>query len=226
MNVPWVQAKGHLKRLDYPNIGSSGNWDEWYEQAWQHLSAAGLTEVVKPMDLTLVNLKLVALCWLVHDFCASVEGNEWATVPRWNEWITELEIDPVVSALVLQSSNRQGHLLSEKCLKDPSELMEDEGGLWLMEVGGIQSRLWPQVIMNAAFQQRERIVDALISGFNGLLPLFESIFDCTGECKVSLTSPERIRGYQWIEECCGVITTGDPEVNLPDTHAEGSNGSL
>ena len=106
MNVPWEQAKGHLKNLDYPNIGYSGDWDEWYEQAWQHLCAAGLTKVVKPMDLTLVNLRIASLCWLVHDFCASVEGNEWATVPYWNEWIKELEIDPVVSALVLQSSKR------------------------------------------------------------------------------------------------------------------------
>ena len=31
MDVPWDQAEGHLKKLDYPNLGYSGDWDDWYQ---------------------------------------------------------------------------------------------------------------------------------------------------------------------------------------------------
>lgn len=226
MDVPWDQAKGHLKNLDYPSMGYNSDWEEWYEQAWQHLGVAGLTKVEKPLDLTLIKLRIAALCWLVHDFCASVEGNEWATVPYWSGWIEELEIDPAVASLLLRSSGQSSHLLSDASLTDPELLLDDEEGIWLGEVGGMSKRLWPQVIMNAVFQQRDQITDALFAGFDGLIPLFESMFACTGECNVSLTSPERLRGYQWIENCCEVLITGEPEVNLPNTNAEGSDGSL
>jgi hypothetical protein len=226
MDVPWSLAKGHFKNLDSPNLGDSGDWDVWYEQAWQHVGVAGLTNVEKPLDLTLVNLRIAALCWLVHDFCASVDGNEWATVPYWSDWIKELEIDPAVAALLLRSSGQSSHLLSDSSLTDPELLSDDEEGIWLWEVGGMSKRLWPQVIMNAVFQERGRITDALLAGFDGLIPLFESMITCTGECNVSLTSPERMRGYQWIENCCEVLITGEPEVNLPDTNTEGSNDSF
>lgn len=226
MDAPWNLAKGHLENLDSPNLGCNGDWEEWYEQAWQHLEVAGLTKVEKPLDLTVVTLRIAALCWLVHDFCASVEGNEYATVPCWSEWIKELEIDAAVAALLLASSGQSSHLLSDASLNDPELLMDDEEGIWLYEVGGMSKRLWPQVIMNAVFQQRVGITDALFVGFDGLVPLFESMFACTGECNVSLTSPERMRGYQWIENCCEVLITGKPEVNLPNTNAERSNGGL
>lgn len=226
MDAPWNLAKGHLENLDYPNLGCNGDWEEWYEQAWQHLGVAGLTKVEKPLDLTVVTLRIAALCWLVHDFCASVEGNEDATVPCWSKWINELEIDTAVAALLLASSGQSSHLLSDASLNDPELLMDDEEGIWLYEVGGMSKRLWPQVIMNAVFQQRVGITDALFVGFDGLIPLFESMFACTGEFNVSLTSPERMRGYQWIENCCEVLITGEPEVNLPNTNAEGTNGGL
>jgi hypothetical protein len=226
MHVPWEQAKSHLENLSYPNIGYRGDWDDWYERAWQLLSTAGLTKVEKPVDLTIVTLRLGAMCWLVHDFCAAVEGNEWATVPCWNEWIKELDIDPVVAALLLNVSGKSPHLLLDASLTNVELLSSDEENVWLWEVDGLSKRLWPQVVMNAVFQQRDDVMSALNVGFDGLIPLFESMFECTGECTLSHTSPERMRGYQWIEECSRVIVTGSPEVNLPDPDCEGPDAIL
>ena len=226
MNVPWEQAKAHLKNLGYPGVGYNGDWDEWYEQSWQHLCDSGLTKVDKPIDLTLVNLRIAALCWLIHDFCASVEGNECVAVPCWSDWINELEIDPVVAALLLRSRGQALHLLSEASLTDPTPLMEHEEGIWLLEVGGIQKKLWPQVIMNAVFQQRERIFNALFVGFDGLIPLFESMFACIEECDFYFASQRQQRGYLWLEECCRVLIAGAPEVELPHNSIEGSDGGL
>ncbi|MCR9292936.1 MAG: hypothetical protein NXI32_09480 [bacterium] len=226
MNVPWEQARGHLERLDKPCLGTSSDWNEWYEQAWRHLCAAGLTKVEKPIDLTFVNLRIAALCWLALDFCASIEGSEWASVPNWSEWITELEIDPAVAALLLQSLGHAKHLLSDASLTDSELLISDEDAIWIIEVDHFSKRLWPQVVMNAVSHERESVIDALFVGFDGLIPLFESMFACTGECNVSLTSPERMRGYQWLEECSQVIITGVPEVNFPDSDGEGRDDRL
>lgn len=226
MNVPWEQAKTHLENLSYPNIGYSGDWNAWYERAWPLLGIAGLTRVDKPIDLTLVNLRIAALCWLVHDFCAAVEGNEWATVPCWSEWLEALEIDPTVAALLLQSGGKSSHLLSDVSLTDDDGLSADEDGIWLSSPGGFSKSLWPQVIMNAVFQRRDEVMSALIVGFDGLIPAFESMFDCTGECRASLASPERMRGYQWIEGCSPVIITGSPEVRLPELDSQGSDAIL
>ena len=226
MDVPWDQAKELIEKLDTPCIGQSDEWLEWYEQAWRHLGSPGLTKVEKPIDLTVVNLRIAALCWLSLDFCAAVEGNVWASVPYWSEWVTELEIDPVVAALLLQASGGAHHLLSDESLTDSELLESDDDAVGILEPSLFSQRLWPQVVMNAVFHERRKVTDALFAGFDGLIPLFESMFACTGECQLSQTSPERMRGYQWIEECSDVVISGDPELSLPDSNAEGPDDEL
>ncbi|HBE66559.1 MAG TPA: hypothetical protein DDW52_00285 [Planctomycetaceae bacterium] len=213
MDVPWEQAKTHLSNLSDPSLGLQGDWLQWYETAWGHLGTAGLTNAVTPHDLVVVKMRIAALCWLALDFCAAIEGNEWASVPYWNEWVSELELDPVVAALMLPDG--MAHLTQDASLTDVERVCVDDENVWLID-NSIADELWPNVIMNAVFQQRDVVPDALRSGFGGLLPTFESMFACTGECQLSHTSAERMRGYQWMEECSHVLITGKPEVTLSE----------
>jgi hypothetical protein len=77
MEVQWQYAKDLFSKLKKPDYGTTESWSSWYEQAWAHLSKAGLTTIATPLDLTRIKLRIAATCWLSLDFVAAMQSNEY-----------------------------------------------------------------------------------------------------------------------------------------------------
>jgi hypothetical protein len=71
--VTWDDVKVPASKIF--DIWSSGGDLEWAQEAWAHLTAAGLTSIYSHVDRTNVNLRLMMLGKVYEEFCAA----------RWEE---------------------------------------------------------------------------------------------------------------------------------------------
>lgn len=176
MEFKWEYAEPLLQKLNNPNLGSKEHWMYWFEESWAHLSKAGLTQVQSPLDDTLVRLRILALCWLTHDFCGAVEQNEWSSCPYWEDWIGWLDIDPIWALLTALDQKVVSDLVADSGLRSPESIEEEEDEGFFCDDDEINSELVPCLVMAAVFVQREKVIDALWQGFDGYPMLFGSMY--------------------------------------------------
>lgn len=175
MEFEWTEAKPLFAKLDFPDYGSNERWMCWYEEAWSHMSGAGITQVQTPLDDTRVRLRILALCWLAHDFCAAAFSEPECSCPSWNEWIDVAEIDPwaVLTATdkkVLKKVVAKSRLMSSDNI--------DEEGLDL-DTQTLHDDVALRLVMAAVRAQRGTVAAALLHGLGGSSLLFASMY---GNC--------------------------------------------
>lgn len=175
MDFRWQYAQPYFAKLDSPGYGSEDQWMLWYEKAWAHLSKAGLTQVETPLDDLRVRLRIIALCWLSHDYCAAVLNDEYASCPYWEEWAGSLEIQPVWAMLTARKEQLLDAIVAESSLNSSDNIWEEEGEGFSFDDREINSDLIPRLVMAAVYVQREKVIDALLDGMGGDGPLFMSM---------------------------------------------------
>jgi hypothetical protein len=70
--VTWDDIKGPASEIF--DIWSSGGDFQWAQEAWRHLTAAGLTSINSHADRTTVSLRLMMLGKVYEEFCAAKWG--------------------------------------------------------------------------------------------------------------------------------------------------------
>lgn len=165
MEFQWKYAQPLIAKLDPPDYGSQKRWMDWYEKAWGHLSKSGLTQVEAPLDDIRVRLRILALCWLSHDYCAAVENDEWASCPYWSEWIKCLDINPIWALLTAIDQESIKNLVAESGLTSSDDIWEEEEDGIIVEDDKINRDLVPRLVMAAVHSQRRHVIGALMDGF-------------------------------------------------------------
>ena len=176
MEFQWQYANPLIEKLDVPDYGSRDDWMRWYEEAWAHLSKAGLTQVETPLDDLVVRLRIFALGWLAHDFIGAVQSNESSSCPYWTEWISYFDIDPVWALLTIDDLTIVSDLVVESGLSSCELIEEEESEGLFCDVEGINNALVPRLVMTAVYVQRAEVIHALMVGFGGDAPLFMSMY--------------------------------------------------
>ena len=176
MEFEWTDAKPLFAKLDFPDYGSNERWMCWYEEAWSHMCKAGITQVQTPLDDTRVRLRILALCWLAHDFCAAAFSDPGCSCPYWDEWINVVEIDPsdvltiinekVVERVVAKSRMITGDDIDEEGRDVDTQTLHEDVAL--------------RLVMAAARAQRGTVAAALLHGFGGSSLLFASMYTNCG----------------------------------------------
>ena len=175
MDFQWHYAQPYFAKLDSPGYGSREQWMLWYQKAWEYLFKAGLTQVETPLDDLRVRLRVLALCWLSHDYCAAVLGDEWSSCPYWEEWATSLDVHPVWAILTVTGEKLLDAIVAESGLSSSDNIWEEDGEGFSFDDRKINQDLIPRLVMTAVYSQRKKVIDALLEGFGGDGPLFVSM---------------------------------------------------
>lgn len=181
MEFRWEYAKPLLAKLERPEYGSWDRWMSWYENAWAVMTQEGFTDVKTMLDDTLVRLRLLALCWLSHDFCGAIYPQWRCTCPCWSKWVDSLEIDALRAAVTITDQKMLENLTVESGMELMGVHYEEEGVAAVYDPYNevfldINSRLVPLAVMHAAFGQREKLLSILSKGFGGNAELFGSMY--------------------------------------------------
>ena len=177
MEFGWTDAKLLFAKLDFPDYGSNERWMCWYEEAWSHMSKAGITQVQTPLDDTLVRLRILALCWLAHDFCAAAFSDPECSCPYWDEWINVAEID-TSEVLTITDKKVIQKVVAESRLMSSDDI--DEEGLDV-DTKALHDDVALRLVMASVRAQRGTVAAALLHGFGGSSLLFASMYgNCGG----------------------------------------------
>lgn len=179
MEVQWQYAKDLFSKLEKPDYGTTESWSSWYEQAWGHLTKAGLTTVTTPLDLTRIKLRIAATCWLSLDFVAAMQSNEYCNTFYWSDWISELQIDPTWAMATA---------VDDQGMREVIETLMDDSGI-VQEVGDEDEIIFygdngddpcknldAKVVAAAAAMQRDLVCTAMIDQLEGSHILFLGLY--------------------------------------------------
>lgn len=178
MEFQWKYAEPLLAKLDFPDYGSNDRWRFWYEEAWSHMSKAGIAQVQTPLDDTRVRLRILALCWLAHDFCGAAFSDPYCSCPYWSEWIKVADIDALWAVLTATDQELIHGVVTESGLMSTDNIEEQDGEL-LYYKEEIQQDVALKLVMAAVYTQRHEVAAALLDGFGGSSLLFASMY---GNC--------------------------------------------
>lgn len=173
MEFDWQLAEPLFAKIQPPGYGERESWMRWYREAWEHVCSQGLALVETPLDDCVIRLRIFALGWLAHDFCAAVLRDEWSTHPYWSEWIEQLEIDPTWCLLTGVDIQLLKHVVGESPLSAAAEI---EDGEISIDHDEINEDLVPRLVMVEVYAQREKVVDALFRCFDGPGGLFTRMY--------------------------------------------------
>lgn len=176
MEFQWQHAKILFSKLQKPAYGTTESWSSWHEQAWGHLTKAGLTTVTTPLNLTRIKLRIAATCWLGLDFVAAMQSNEYCNVFYWSDWSSELQIEPIW-AMATAIGDQGMREVIKTYMDDPDIEHEvcDEEGVFFYDDDLCEHRD-EKVVAAAAEVQRDLVCTALINELNGSHELFLSLY--------------------------------------------------
>ncbi len=179
MEAQWKYARELFSELEKPDYGTTQSWSAWYEQAWSHLSKAGLTKVATPLDLTRIRLRIAATCWLSLDFVAAMQSNEYCNTFYWSDWIRKLQIDPTW-AMATAIDDQGMREVIETLMDDTDasqEVVDDDAIIFYDDNGDdLCKNLDEKVVATAAAMQRELVCSALIDQLGGSQMLFLALY--------------------------------------------------
>jgi hypothetical protein len=94
--IEWDEVEGAATKMF--NVWVDGTELKWAEEAWGHLTAAGLTGATTILDITAAKLRLVTLARIYQEF----SGFAWDENPETPlDYLAEdLEIDPVALGIL------------------------------------------------------------------------------------------------------------------------------
>jgi DNA-binding transcriptional MerR regulator len=176
MEFQWKHAKDLFSKLETPDYGTTEGWSSWHEQAWGHLTKAGLTTVATPLDLTRIKLRIAATCWLTLDFVAAMQSDEYCNVFYWSDWISELQIEPLCAMATAMDDKGLRRVIKDY-MDDPETEHEvcDEGGIIFYD-DDLSRHQDAKVVAAAAGMQRNLVRTALINELNGSHELFLGLY--------------------------------------------------
>ena len=221
MEFTWANAKKLLASLDSP-FGDSDSWNIWFEEAWEHLTNAGLTSVSTPLDLVLVRLRLMALRWLTLDFGFAVERNHWNHRPDWKSWARAIEMSPGMAIWTI-ASDPLSHAVIEESNACQSDLVEDEDEEIFMHEDEVVEDVNLRLMALAVFRQRDAVVDALGSGFDDLFASLYANYTST-EDRLDLIWDRTSELEEKLESLEAMVANGNNDADLQlainQTHTE------
>jgi len=175
MQLTWKHVGPLFQLFEYPVEGDRQSWESWYEEAWEHLLNAGLAKAEVPIDGTRIKLRIIALCWIAHDFCAVTL--ESGTDLYWTDLGRSFEIDPVLALLVVANQQSVQETLAEADVFTMDWLSngDEEESLEVIPEE-FTDDLAGRITAYAAFRHRDEVVNALLKGFGDMSSVFASMY--------------------------------------------------
>jgi hypothetical protein len=178
MSVSWSQVRPSFSEIQWPDIGGD-QWDRWFEAAWGHLAAAGLTSYKTSLDALRVRMRVFALCWLAHDFCDATFGDGAGGEPYWIDWLDEVGVSRfaiLILAVKLETSLQFVQAIEAE--DDVSDVPLDEA---TNVIGDDETKLAGMAAAYVAAAMRPEIVEALKAGSGGTPGLVASMWEAAGD---------------------------------------------
>jgi hypothetical protein len=113
--IGWEEVKDAAANIF--NVWYNGCELSWAKEAWRHFGKAGLNQASSALDRTRVNLRLVALGRIYHEFC----GCAWDENPDTpiGYLVEILEIDPIALGIIAASAGTEHFdIIDERELKE------------------------------------------------------------------------------------------------------------
>lgn len=178
MQYPFEMIWKSIQLLPKPDVFSEESGKRWCEQAWKYITDANLVDLRSPIDITRARLCGFTLWWLAHDFCAACFGEDSCPELEWNEWSEKLEISPLFALVVGTESQLCNEALSNALVYQTDELFIYDGE-FDFSFDENESDLASRVCALAAMRHRQKVVDAIVSGFGDESLLFASLYVAT-----------------------------------------------
>lgn len=123
--VAWEEVEDAATEIF--NVWYIGSELAWAKEAWEHFSKAGLNQASSVLDRTKVNLRLLALGRIYHEFC----GYAWdENTDRPIEYMAEyLDIDPVALGVIAGNAglDQFADIKDEEGLRESALIEASEG---------------------------------------------------------------------------------------------------
>lgn len=203
MQISWEHIEPLFRSLEDPNCGERKIWDRWYQEAWSHVVDAGLANPVAPIDGVRIKLRVLALWWLVYDFCATAL-NESLCEFYWKDLLSKMDIDPMTAFLTVAGDESIERSLSSAEVLQPEMFNEAEPIGYIPHE--VVEDMTVHVIAFATFRQRADVVNALLDGFGSTSMLFASMHACCCD-HYTVICEQRIALRDEIEEITSELET-------------------
>jgi hypothetical protein len=174
MQLSWRFVEKLFQNVDYPVWGDGRAWDRWYEEAWTHFVESGLAEAETPIDGVRIKLRILALCWLAHDFCSATYGDRIDLY--WTDLGESLEIEPLLAIVSVADGKTVRQSLADAVVLTERGWFADEEEALATVPDELTDDLTARITAYAAFRHRDEVVEALLKGFGDMSMLFASMY--------------------------------------------------